>query len=186
MADTGKTPAVRRGRSDGLLMAFVRALIVVCLILVVVGTAWLVINRVHPQWLADLRLPYTAQSVGPAAPTGADHSKTDTSHSTRPATPTKPALKLVSADGTSATFSVTTALFSVRVTASGGDTWVQATGPLSTTPAFEGDRARRPDPGGLGQPPAGRADRLDRRPHRGAGSTTGSSGPTCRRVRPSR
>jgi len=138
MADTGKTPAVRRGRSDGLLMAFVRALIVVCLILVVVGTAWLVINRVHPQWLADLRLPYTAQSVGPAAPTGTGHSKTDTSHSTGPATPTKPALKLVSANGSSATFSVTTALFSVRVTASGGDTWVQATDPLSTTPAYEG------------------------------------------------
>ena len=72
MADTGKTQAVRRGAPDGLLMVLVRSLVIVSAILILVGTAWLVINRVHPQWLADLRLPYTSTRAR-ASGTTADH-----------------------------------------------------------------------------------------------------------------
>ncbi|MGH8994655.1 MAG: helix-turn-helix domain-containing protein [Acidimicrobiales bacterium] len=133
MADTGKTQAIRRGAPDGLLMVLVRSLAVVSAILIVVGTAWLVINRVHPQWLADLRLPYTSKGV-----TGAT-TATTTKSSSRPTAPkTTPQLRLVSATGNEATFSVTTSLFNVRVSAQGGDAWVQASGPLSTKPTYEG------------------------------------------------
>src|SRR5579875_3037490 len=54
MADTGRTPAVRASSDDGVAMALVRGLVVVLLVLLVVGTAWLVVDRVRPQWLADL------------------------------------------------------------------------------------------------------------------------------------
>ena len=144
MADTGETPAVRRAPVDRLLMVVVRALIVVASFLLVVGTAWLVVNRVHPQWLADLHLPYT--SNGPSARRRPSPSRTTTAalDAGRPGQ-ARP-LQLVSANGNQATFSVTAALFSVRVSASGGDTWVPASGPLSTTPVC-GDPAERPVPG---------------------------------------
>lgn len=135
MADTGKTQAIRRGGPDGLVMVLVRSLVVVSAILIVVGTAWLVINRVHPQWLADLRLPYT--STGATAGAG---STTPTTSATTGTTAPKatPQMQLVSATGSEATFSVNTSQFDVRVSADGGDTWVQASGPLSTKPEFEG------------------------------------------------
>jgi Helix-turn-helix domain len=134
MADTGRTQAIRGDRSDGIGMVLVRALVVVSLILVLIGTAWLVINRVHPQWLADLRIPYTSSGVNK------DVGQTThaTTSSTPAAKPKTPAMKLVSANGTEATFSVNTPVFGVRISASGGDTWVQANGPLSTKPSFEG------------------------------------------------
>jgi hypothetical protein len=135
MADTGKTQAIRRGASDGIVMVLVRALVVVSLILVVVGTAWLVINRVHPQWLADLRIPYTSKGVGVAPTPSATSSSTSAISGAKNKAPT---MKLVSANGTEATFSINTAIFGVRISASGGDTWVQANGPLSTKPAYEG------------------------------------------------
>ncbi len=135
MADTGRTPVVRRG-NESLLVSFIRGLAVVITILIAVGVAWLVINRVRPQWLADLHIPYTSSGVG-ASSAGATHTPTThaTTHTTAPA---KPAMTLVSANGSQATFSVTAPLFTVKVSASGGDTWVKATGPLSTKPEFEG------------------------------------------------
>ena len=140
MADTGVTPAIRRGAVDGLGMVLVRALVIVVTLLLVLGTAWLVINRVRPQWLADLRLPYTSKGVsGPVvtadAPTTAPKAKA------KPATLTtkaKPAVKLVSANASSATFSINVALFDVRVSASGGAAWVSVSEPLSSLPEFEG------------------------------------------------
>jgi cytoskeletal protein RodZ len=133
MADTGKTQAIRRGAPDGLGMVLVRSLIIVSAILIVVGTAWLVINRVHPQWLADLRLPHTnSAAVASSGGTTATTSKPSAAH------PKTPQLQLVSATGNEATFSVTTSLFNVRVSAQGGDTWVQASGPLSNKPVFAG------------------------------------------------
>lgn len=135
MADTGRTPAVRRA-NDGLLVSFIRALAVVISILIALGVAWLVINRVRPHWLADLHIPYSIGGV--ATPTG-NASSTSTTHATTRATaPARPAMTLVSANASQATFSVTAPLFTVEVSASGGDTWVKATGPLSTKPEFEG------------------------------------------------
>ncbi|MGH9110244.1 MAG: hypothetical protein ACRDY3_12410, partial [Acidimicrobiales bacterium] len=134
MADTGQTPSVRRRLADGFAMVVVRALIVIALVLILVGAAWLTINKVRPQWLADLHLPYT--SSGPLAASNVP--------TTQPTTATtaprhaKPSMRLVSANGAEATFSVSEALFDVRISASGGDTWVQAVGPLSTTPSYEG------------------------------------------------
>ena len=61
--------AVRRGGADSLLVSFARSLVVVLAILIAVGVAWLVINRVHPEWLADAHLPYTSSGVA-AAPGG--------------------------------------------------------------------------------------------------------------------
>jgi cytoskeletal protein RodZ len=142
MADTGVTPAVRRRLpSDGLLMVLVRSLVVVASLLVALGTAWLVINRVHPQWLADLRLPYTSSGVGSPAVAGqtAATTTTTTARSTpAAASRTHPALQLLSANGSQASFSVSTPLFAVRISAQGGDTWVSASGPLSSQPTFEG------------------------------------------------
>ncbi len=137
MADTGKTPAVRRN-GDGLGMALVRASVVVALVLVLIGTAWLVLNRVRPQWLADLRLPYTSQ--GAIAPSSGTTGGTGTTGAkgTTAATAAAPSMHLVSATGTQATFSVTSPRFDVQISASGGETWVQATGPLSTAPSYEG------------------------------------------------
>ncbi len=133
MADTGKTPAVRQG--DGFGMAAVRAAVVVALVLVLIGTAWLVLNRVRPQWLARLRLPYTSQ--GAIAPSPGSGGGTGTIGTTAAIT-AAPSMHLVSATGTQATFSVTSPRFEVQISASGGETWVQATGPLSTAPSYEG------------------------------------------------
>src|SRR5579875_2023675 len=112
MADTGRTPAVRASSDDGVAMALVRGLVVVLLVLLVVGTAWLVVDRVRPQWLADLHLPYS---------------------------PTAPAsMRLVSATTSQATFAVTSSRFEVQISARGGETWVQATGPQRNAPSFVG------------------------------------------------
>ncbi len=137
MADTGQTPAVKRGGPDGLLMALIRGLVVVIAILVAVGVAWLVINRVEPRWLADLHIPYTSSGVGGTHQDSTTAGKTTKSTTATTAAP-KPAMTLVSANGSQATFSVNASLFSVRVSAAGGDTWVKASNPLSTAPAFEG------------------------------------------------
>jgi transcriptional regulator with XRE-family HTH domain len=136
MADTGVTPAVRREPVNGLGIVVVRSLVVVATLLLVVGTAWLVVNRLHPQWLADLHVPYTSNGItgaptstvkGPPAPTkSATH------------TTTKPALQLVSANGNQASFNVSAPLFDVRVSATGGATWVSISGPLSSNPVFAG------------------------------------------------
>jgi len=140
MADTGVTPAVRRRLpSDGLLMVLVRSLVVVAALLIVIGTAWLVINRVHPQWLADLRLPYTSHGVsGPVAPGQSSATTTPRKSTPAPASGARPALHLLSANGSQASFSVSTPLFAVRISAQGGDTWVSASGPLSSHPSFAG------------------------------------------------
>jgi Helix-turn-helix domain len=136
MADTGRTPAVKRGGPDGVLVPIIRGLVVVLAILVAVGTAWLVINRVRPQWLADLHIPYTSTGTG-AAQTAAVTEPT--THSSTPTTAApKPKMTLVSANNSQATFSVDAPLFTVKVSANGGDTWVKASGPLSTNPTFEG------------------------------------------------
>ncbi len=136
MADTGRTPAIKRGGPDGLLVPLIRGLVVIVTILVAVGTAWLVINRVRPQWLADLHVPYTSTGTG-AAQTAAVAGST--THSSTPTTVApKPKMTLVSANNSQATFSVDAPLFTVKVSASGGDTWVKASGPLSTNPDFEG------------------------------------------------
>ncbi|MGH9047458.1 MAG: helix-turn-helix domain-containing protein [Acidimicrobiales bacterium] len=135
MADTGRTPAIRRGGPDGLLMVFVRSLVVVITILVVIGTAWLVVNHLRPQWLADLHLPYTSSGVM-AAPTGTQ--VTSTPKTTPTSTAPKPAMTLVSASGDQAAFSVNAPTFDVLVSATGGDAWVKASGPTSTKPEFEG------------------------------------------------
>jgi hypothetical protein len=135
MADTGQTPVARRRMIDGFVMVLVRALIVVALVLILVGAAWLIVNRVRPQWLADLHLPYT--SNGPlAGSVGHDTQGTTAAKTTTPRA--APSMRLVSATGTQATFSVSEALFDVRISASGGETWVQAVGPLSSTPSYEG------------------------------------------------
>jgi len=142
MADTGVTPAIRRRLpADGLLMVVVRSLVVVAALLVALGTAWLVVNRVHPQWLADLRLPYTSSGVGgPAAPGQSSATTTPAATKSTPAavSSARPALHLLSANGSQASFSVSTPLFAVRISAQGGDTWVSASGPLSSQPSFEG------------------------------------------------
>jgi cytoskeletal protein RodZ len=136
MADTGRTPTVKRDVPDGLLMAFIRGIVVVITILVAVGTAWLVINRVRPQWLADLHVPYTSAGTGSSPNTTVKSATTDSPTSTTLAP--KPKMTLVSANNSQATFSVDAPLFTVKVSASGGDTWVKASGPLSTKPDFEG------------------------------------------------
>ncbi|HXR54475.1 MAG TPA: helix-turn-helix transcriptional regulator [Acidimicrobiales bacterium] len=136
MADTGVTPAVGRAPVDRLGMVVVRALVVVATLLLVVGTAWLVVNRVHPQWLADLHIPYTSKGAVSAPP-----AVTKPTTATKPSTPAaraKPSLQLVSANGNQATFAINASLFAVRVSASGGATWVSVSGPLSTTPEFAG------------------------------------------------
>lgn len=136
MADTGQTPAVRRGAFDGFLMLFVRALVVVALVLILVGVAWLVVNHVKPQWLADLHLPYT--SSGPLGATTGSGAKATTGTTTKTTAAPAPSMHLVSANGSQATFTVSEAAFDVRISASGGETWVQAVGPLSATPSYEG------------------------------------------------
>lgn len=139
MADTGVTPAVKRAPVDGFGIVVVRALVVVATLLLAVGTAWLVINRVHPQWLADLRFPYTSKGVATSAgTTKAATDKGDAGAATKPTTPAKPAMELVSASGSQASFNVTAPLFAVRVSAVGGPTWVSVSGPLSTNPVFAG------------------------------------------------
>jgi len=140
MADTGVTPAVRRTVGDGLLMVFVRSLVVVAMILVAVGTAWLVINKVHPQGLADLRLPYTSHGAGGVG-VATTPTPTLTTHATTPHPAIRasaPAMHLLSADASQASFSVSTPQFAVRISAQGGDTWVSASGPLSSQPDFQG------------------------------------------------
>jgi cytoskeletal protein RodZ len=136
MADTGVTPAITRAPIDGLGIVVVRALVVVATLLLGVGTAWLVVNRVHPQWLADLHIPYTSKGAGSTLP--AVTKPTTTTKSSTPAAQAKPSLQLVSANGNQATFAINAALFAVRVSASGGATWVSVSGPLSTTPEFAG------------------------------------------------
>jgi hypothetical protein len=137
MADTGVTPAVRRDPIDGLGLIFVRALVIVTTLLLTVGTAWLVINRVHPQWLAQLHIPYTSKGVvGPLPSTTTKG--TTAAHKSATAPTTAPALQLVSATADSANFSVSAGVFDVRISASGGATWVSISGPLSTNPEFAG------------------------------------------------
>lgn len=150
LADTGRTQAVRAGADDGPGMAFVRALVVVVLILVLVGTAWLVINDLRPQWLAELHLPtsptsasnlsatsvptHTAPAVHPPATTASSAPKAAVDH--RPSV--FPSMRLVSANASQATFAVTTSRFDVQISATGGEAWVQATGPLRTSPSYVG------------------------------------------------
>jgi transcriptional regulator with XRE-family HTH domain len=135
VADTGQTPAVRRRLTDGFVMVVVRALIVISLVLILLGAAWLVVNKVRPQWLADLHLPYTSSGplAGPAPNATQGTSAPGTGHPAK-----APSMRLVSANGTQATFSVSEPLFEVRISASGGDTWVQAVGPASSTPLYVG------------------------------------------------
>ncbi len=137
MADTGVTPAVRPDPIDGLGLVFVRALVIVTVLLLAVGTAWLVINRVHPQWLAQLHIPYTSKGAAGSPPSTITKPTTAAHKSTPPPT-AAPALRLVSANANSANFSVSAAVFDVRISASGGATWVSISGPLSTKPVFEG------------------------------------------------
>ena len=138
MADTGVTPAVRPDPIDGLGLVFVRALVIVTMLLLAVGTAWLVINRVHPQWLAQLHIPYTSKGGWPARSRAPSPQPTTAAHKSTPRPTSAPALRLVSANANSANFSVTAAVFDVRISASGGATWVSVSGPLSTNPVFEG------------------------------------------------
>ena len=139
MADTGVTPAGKRAPVDGFGMVVVRALVVVVILLLAVGTTWLVVNRVHPQWLADLRLPYTSKGgATSASATGATGATGKATTVTKPTSPPKPAMELVSASGSQASFDVTAPLFDVSVSAVGGPTWVSVSGPLSTNPVFEG------------------------------------------------
>jgi len=137
MADTGVTPAVRADPIDGLGLIFVRALVIVATLLLVVGTAWLVVNRVQPAWLAKLHIPYTSKGVvGPIPKTSTKTTKS-AHKAAAPATNT-PALQLLSATAGGANFSVSTGVFDVRISASGGATWVSISGPLSTKPEFAG------------------------------------------------
>lgn len=140
MADTGVTPAVKRAPVDGFGMVVVRALVVVVVLLLAVGTAWLVVNRVHPQWLADLRLPYSTKggATSAGAPKGTTGATGKGTAVTKPTTPPKPGMELVSASASQASFNVTAPLFVVRVSAVGGPTWVSVSGPLSTNPVFAG------------------------------------------------
>jgi len=135
MADTGVTRAITGQPMDGIGVVVVRALVIVAGLLLVVGTAWLVVNRVHPQWLADLHIPYTSKGItGPVPTVGPGTTPTK---STTPPRPAKPAVQQVSVNGSTANFNVTAAVFDVRVTAAGGDSWVQMSGPLSTQPVYE-------------------------------------------------
>jgi cytoskeletal protein RodZ len=136
MADTGVTPAIGREAVDGLGLVFVRALVIVVTLLIVVGAAWLVVNRVRPQWLASLHVPYTSNGVG-AAPLSSTKPSTATKTAS-PATKAAPELRLLSASSSGANFSVSTGVFDVLISASGGATWVSVSGPLSTKPEFEG------------------------------------------------
>jgi cytoskeletal protein RodZ len=139
MADTGVTPAVRADPIDGLGLIFVRALVIVATLLLVLGTAWLVVNRVHPEWLAKLHIPYTSKGVvGPIPNTSTNTKTTKAAQKSAAPAATTPALQLLSANPDSANFSVSTGVFDVRISASGGATWVSISGPLSTKPEFAG------------------------------------------------
>jgi cytoskeletal protein RodZ len=116
-------------------MVLVRSLVVVALLLVLVGTAWLVVNRVRPHWLVDLHLP---NSASPAVASTAQNSPRSTTGTTAAPSPSTPSMRLVSASGTEATFAVTSSSFDVQISASGGETWVQASGPLNSTPGWAG------------------------------------------------
>ncbi len=133
LADTGPN-AVRRGHDDGPGIKLLRTLVVMVLFLVLLGTAWLAVNRVRPQWLADLHLPNTANSSGPTTAGGTARSSTGSP--TAPA-PDTASLRLVSANGAQASFAVTSSQFDVQISASGGETWVQASAP-GNTPAYAG------------------------------------------------
>lgn len=135
MADTGVTPAVKRAAPDGLGLVFVRALVIVVTMLVAVGSAWLVVNHVRPQWLAALHLPYSTKG-GTGAPATITKPSTAKKSATPATQPAPAAVQLVSASGNTASFSVTSAIFAVRISASGGATWVSVSGPLSTQPEF--------------------------------------------------
>src|SRR5579875_1250254 len=143
MADTGRTPAVRASSDDGVAMALVRGLVVVLLVLLVVGTAWLVVDRVRPQWLADLHLPYSPAAPASSTVPGAPVRTTPTSPSpvkaaVRHPVTAPPSMRLVSATTSQATFAVTSSRFEVQISARGGETWVQATGPQRNAPSFVG------------------------------------------------
>jgi len=143
MADTGRTPAVRASSDDGVAMALVRGLVVVLLVLLVVGTAWLVVDRVRPQWLADLHLPYSPAAPASSTVPGAPVRTTPTSTSpvkaaVRHPVTAPPSMRLVSATTSQATFAVTSSRFEVQISARGGETWVQATGPQRNAPSFVG------------------------------------------------
>jgi cytoskeletal protein RodZ len=135
MADTGVTRAITGQPVDGIGVVVVRALVIVAGLLLVVGTAWLVVNRVHPQWLADLHIPSTSNGVTGPVSTAAQG--TTPTKSTTPPRPARPAVQQVSVNGSTANFNVTAPVFDVRVTAAGGASWVQMSGPLSTQPVYE-------------------------------------------------
>jgi Helix-turn-helix domain len=136
MADTGVTPAIKRTPDDGLGIVIVRSLVIVATLLLAVGTAWLVVNHLRPQWLAKLHIPYTSKGV---TDTGLGTAKpATTGNSTTPTTSTKPTMQLTSAASSGANFAVSTALFDVRVSAEGGPAWFSISDPLSTKPEFVG------------------------------------------------
>jgi hypothetical protein len=148
--DTGVTPAVGRAAPTFATTAL-RSLVVVVTLLLVVGTAWLSVNAWHPQWLADLHLPYTSHGAGSSELASSSASTSQTSAPSNQVTTTAPhhsapkkavttadSLQVVSTTPTTATLSVGSATFTVHISAEGGATWVSVSDPTSETPTFEG------------------------------------------------
>jgi transcriptional regulator with XRE-family HTH domain len=160
LADTGVTPSIRawrpRSTRDGGDSILVDTLIGFVLVLLVIGTAWLVVNQYQPQWLRAIHLPYTSKSL--ALATGTGHPGTTipgqtsgstvastTATTTAPTTTTVPkrarrgvagaAVTITSVFGDHATFSVRAKTFQVELRCVGGPSWVQVSG-SSPTPVF--------------------------------------------------
>jgi cytoskeletal protein RodZ len=139
MADTGVTPAVRGAPVEGLGIVVVRSLVIVATLLLAVGTAWLVVNRLHPEWLADLHIPYTSKGATGVPSSTANPATTATSTApSQPNHPVVPTMQLTSASATGANFTVSSVSFEVRLSALHAAAWVSISGPTSVKPEFVG------------------------------------------------
>jgi Helix-turn-helix domain len=141
--DTGTTSAVVTPATDQVWRAprrriplVVQALVGAVAVAVVVAVAALVVDHVRPDWLRSLGI---GRSTSPPATTEAARAR-HTGSSTHPGSSTH-AGSVVRPSPTSpstATVTVGTTPFEVRVTAVGGESWVEVTEPTASSPLFAG------------------------------------------------